>query len=913
MPLTSGTTLGPYQIDAPLGAGGMGEVYKATDTRLDRTVAIKVLPAHVADDPDLRQRFEREAKTISSLNHPHICTLYDIGSQDGVDFLVMEYLDGDTLAQRLEKGALPLDQALQIAIDIADALDKAHRQGIVHRDLKPGNIMLTKAGAKLLDFGLAKLRKPGTVGAAGFSAATTASEPLTARGTLLGTLPYMAPEQVEGKEADNRTDVFAFGAVAYEMVTGQRAFQAQSQASLIGAILKDDPPLPSTLQSMTPRSLDRVIRRCLSKDPDERWQSTGDLRHELQWVATERVSDTASEMSSGKTVVPRGRERIWWAASVLLAVSMTWVVAAILREPATLVDRPAIRFTLSLPDEHRLSPTVASLPMSVSPDGGRIVYSAVDANGNVQLYLRALNEFDAQPIRGTEAGYAPFFSPDGQWVGFAASGSLKKVPLAGGPVLTIAEEVIGAGFGGASWGADDTIVFTTGIAGLVRVPAAGGIPETLATPEGDAGELSHQNPQLLPGDRAVLLTTRTGMFSDATRVEVLPLDSGARRVVVEDGLNARYAATGHIIYAGGGSLAGSLWAVPFDVQTLAVTGPPVRVLDTLQIAPGGLAYFTLAESGSLVYVPRSEGAADELVWVDATGPTSALAETPGDSVNYAFPRLSPDGERVAVTINDSGNVRADIWVLELDRGSLALFASEGQNDHIPVWTPDGTRITFSSNREGAANLYWQPVDGSGPAERLTHSEQHQDPGSWSPDGKLFAFAEVHPTTAWDLWVLDIDDRETRPFLQTAAQERHPMVSPDGGWLAYASEETGRSEVYVQAFPDGGQKQTISTGGGTEPLWARDGRHLFYRRGNQVVTVTVDLGPPLAVGSSAVVFERAFEGRLGHGAPNYEVAVDGSRFLMSHDADLASIASTQLHVVQNWFEELKARVPPADPS
>ena len=488
MPLQSGTTLGPYEILSPIGAGGMGEVYKARDTRLDRTVAIKVLPEHVASDPDLKQRFEREAKTISSLNHPHICTLHDIGSQDGIDFLVMEYLEGDTLAQRLEKGALPLDQALTVAIEIADALDKAHRQGITHRDLKPGNIMLTKAGAKLLDFGLAKL-KVGYDGPVGVSAPTV-SAGLTGEGAILGTLQYMAPEQLEGKEADHRTDIFAFGALVYEMVTGKKAFAGESQASLISAILKDDPPAPSTRQPMTPRSLDRVIRRCLSKDPDERWQSTGDLRHELQWIATERVSDAPSGATLGRTGVPGVREWLGLTMAVVLAVAVTWLAVVMLRDSAS----PVTSLSLNLPDGYSLfSRSALALPMTISPDDRRVVYSASDGDGAVQLYVREMEAFDARPILETEGGYAPFFSPDGQWVGFVASGSLMKVPVAGGSVVTIAEAVVGAGFGGASWGPDDQIVFApTGSSGLFRVPASGGIPEPLTTPDAEEGELSRR-------------------------------------------------------------------------------------------------------------------------------------------------------------------------------------------------------------------------------------------------------------------------------------------------------------------------------------------------------------------------------------------------------------------------------------
>lgn len=908
VPLAPGTTLGPYQIQALLGAGGMGEVYKAIDARLERTVAIKVLLEHVASDSELRQRFEREAKTVASLSHPHICPLFDVGEQDGVHFLVMEYLDGETLARRLENGPLPLAQALRYATEIADALDKAHRRGIVHRDLKPGNIMLTAAGAKLLDFGLAKLHKPGAIGVEGFSTATTASVPLTGRGSLLGTLPYMAPEQLQGRDTDGRTDIFAFGAVLYEMLTGERAFEAPSQASLIGAILKDNVPLPSARQPMTPRALDRAIQRCLAKDPDDRWQSAGDLRHELQWIATDPLREAASV--PGQAARPRSRERLWWAAVVLVGIVGTWIAVATLPNPEPIAPGQVIRLQVSLPSGLRLPSTGSALPMTVSPNGERVVFSAVDANDNVQLYVRELNALEVRAIPETEGGFAPFFSPDGASIGFAASGALKKVSLTAGPAVTIAAKVLDEQFGGASWGADDTIVFASSrIAGLSRVPASGGIPTALTAPVADTGEVSHFLPQFLPGGRAVLFTMRAGLKAGPSQVEVLSLDTGKRHVVAESGINARYAATGHVVFAGTGLLAGSLWAVPFDTTTLNVTGPAVRVLDSL-LAAGGLSYFTLADrSGTLIYLPQGESAPEELVWIGTAGQTSTLVDTPG---NFRFPRLSPDGKRLAVTIAKPGDLRSGIWLLDLDRPkSPVLFTSQG-GDHLPVWTPDGTRLVFSSlgdgsNREGPANLYWKRLDDTGDSERLTQSAQHQDPGSWSPDATLLMFAESHPTTRWDVWVLDMKDRKPRPLLRTLALERQPMVSPDGRWFAYASDESGREEVYVQAFPGGGQKQLISNGGGNEPLWARDGHRLFYRRDKAVIAVAVSSGARLVVGSLDVVVEGVYAGRAGNGAPNYEVSADGRRFLMVRRNDVASLVPTELDVVLNWFVELATRV------
>ena len=910
IPLAEGTALGPYRIETPLGAGGMGEVYKATDTRLERTVAIKVLPEHVAADPESRQRFEREAKTVASLSHPHICPLFDVGEQDGIHFLVMEYLDGETLSHRLKSGALPLSQALRYASEIADALDKAHRRGIVHRDLKPSNVMLTATGAKLLDFGLAKLaRSP--IGANRFPAGkATGDQPLTGQGSLVGTLPYMAPEQVQGVEADARTDIFAFGAVFYEMVTGARAFDAPNQASLIASILKDDVPPASARQPMSSPAMDGAIRRCLAKDRDERWQSASDLKYEIQRIATETRQLAPAATPHARVARRFGRERLWWAAAVLAIGGIAaWFAVTGLRGGPPPVAGQTVRFAIALPDGLRLLPIRSAVPLAVSPGGERIVFAADDGSGS-RLYVRELQETEIRTLPGTEGGFGPFFSPDGTWVGFAASGALKKIKLNGGAAMTIAANSVDGQFGGGSWGRDGTIVYApTRSAGLSRISAAGGTPTTLTAPDGNKGEVGHFLPDFLPDGRAVLFTMRAGLAGAPTRIEVLSLDTGERRVIAERGNNAHYAPTGHVVFAGDGLLAGSLWAVPFNTRTLVATGPQARVLDALQ-SRAGLASFAMAATGTLAYVPRGARAPEELVWVGRAGADTALTDSPG---NLIFPRLSPDGKRLAVTINQRGDLRSGIWVLDLDRPQApVLFSSQSRGDHLPVWTPDGARVVFSSLRDGAdrdapANLYWKPVDDSGEAERLTQSPHHQDPGSWSPDGRFLTFAEQHPDTRVDIWLLDIKNRTPRPLVRTAARERHPMISPDGRWLAYASDETGVEEVYVQAFPDGGQKLRVSTDGGNEPLWARDGGRLFYRRAKDVVAVSLTSGPALSIGPPEVLLSGTYEGAGGPGAPNYEVSPDGRRFLMVRRNEIANGDDTRLEVVVNWFAELLPRL------
>jgi eukaryotic-like serine/threonine-protein kinase len=876
MALTVGALLGPYEIVAPLGAGGMGEVYKARDTRLDRAVAIKILPEALAADSQFRERFHREARAISQLDHPHICTLYDVGEERGMAFLVMQYLEGVTLADRLVRGPLSPAEALPLAIQIANALDKAHRAGIIHRDLKPGNIMLTRTGAKLLDFGLAKASGQAAAGALSMLATTPPN--LTAQGTILGTFQYMAPEQLEGKETDARTDIFAFGAVVYEMLTGKKAFEGKSQASLIAAILDHDPPSISSVHPLTPPQLDHVVKRCLAKSPEDRWQTASDLAQELKWAEDKR-SDAAAIEPRRSRVLPLGLAALAAAVIALVVGFAVWML-----KPTTSPTTPAVvRLAVTLPAGEQVA---AGYPMALSSDGGQLVYIAKN-----QLHLRPLNSLASKALAGTEGAQSPFFSPDGQWIGFFAQNKLKRISISGGvpQALTDAPQDMGG-----SWGPDETIYYASGPSSPIwQIPAAGGSPLQVTTLDRSKGEVSHRWPQVLPGGKALLFTTWTGPGWDERHLHLQVLGTGERRVLIQGASTGRYLSSGRLVY----SRAGALMTTLFDLARLNVSAAPPTPLElqVREVSQG--AEFAVSDNGVLAYISGNpQGYVSRLVIVDRKGTMEPLAAPPQP---YNDPGISPDGQRAVVTIR-AGTL--GLWVYDFSRATLTALTTNGSAQD-PVWTPDGKRIAFRQTLSGYRNLYWKPADGSGDEERLTTSENLQTAVSFAPDGKWLAFWEADPTTNADIWLLPLSgDRKPQVFLKTRFAEYNPQFAPDGQWLAYVSNESGREEIHVRRFPDSGAKWQISTDSGYAPVWSRDGQELFYRSADKTMVVDVRTRP--AFGSPRVLFEARYP-RSTTGVSGYDVFPDGRRFLRPQQLEPEQ-AATQVNVVINWFEDVKRR-------
>ncbi|MFZ0798380.1 MAG: protein kinase, partial [Terriglobales bacterium] len=742
MPLTNGTKLGPYEITGAIGAGGMGEVYRARDTRLDRTVAIKILNSQLAVSAELKARFEREAKVISQLQHPNICVLHDIGSENGTDFLVMEFLEGETLSEKVKRGPLPTDELLKIAIQIADALEKAHRAGIIHRDLKPGNVILTKSGAKLLDFGLAKpvassTASSGNTSASVFATAVTVTSPaspLSSAGKILGTVQYMAPEQIQGLEADARSDVFAFGLVLYEMATGNHAFEGKTQSSVVGQILAVTPTPISSLQPMTPPALSRLVSTCLEKDPDERFQTIHDVKLRLAEIAE-------APATSAVTSPRKNRERIGWAIAGVLALTATALAIGFVQR----APKPAqpMRLNAELGADATLSGTNFGAYAVLSPDGTRLVFVATDADNKRHLYLRSLDQLQANLLSGTESADDPFFSPDDQWIAFFAGGKLKKVSVQGGAVVTLCDAPNDRG---GSWGDDGSIVFAAGNReALSKVSSAGGKPEALTTLNQQAGEVTHRWPQVLPGSKDVIFTDHTsGSQFDDAEMAVYSAVSGKVKTLLHGGSYAHYLPSGHLVYVHNSTL----FAVPFDSKKLEVTGQPAPIVEGVASSPGtGGSQFSISESGTLVYVAGSAVSQDvSIYWMDATGKFTPLRETPSDYNDLA---ISPDGKRLAMDIT-KGN-RSDIWVYEWERDTLTRLTFAGDSNDRPVWTPDGQRIVYQSwDKGGVPNLWWIRADGGGDAQRLTESKSVQIPHSWTPDGKVLALIQIDPVTQQDI-------------------------------------------------------------------------------------------------------------------------------------------------------------------
>jgi serine/threonine protein kinase len=893
MTLASGSRLGPYEILSPLGAGGMGEVYRAKDTRLDRTVAVKVLPAHLSSSAESRQRFEREAKTISQLSHPHICALYDVGNQDGVEFLVMEYLEGETLSDRLLKGALPFEQVLRYGIEIADALDKAHRQGIVHRDLKPGNVMLTKSGVKLLDFGLAKAVAPASArsGASLTALPTQTGKDLTAEGTILGTFQYMAPEQLEGREAAARTDIFAFGAVLYEMATGKKAFSGRSQASLISSIMSSEPAAISTLAPMTPPAFDRIVRTCLAKDPEDRWHTAHDIALQLKWVAEGSPAGIAARPAA------RRRERLAWGAFAVAAIAA--LVLGVLLARQRHEPSPVFRSSI-LPSENTRF-EFRSSPMAVSPDGQQVAFVAQRSEGARQLWLRAFDALEARPLAGTDAASKPFWSPDSRFLGFFAGGKLKRIAVSGGSPQTLCDAPSGRG---GTWNRDGVILFVPSFGDRVhRVAASGGTASPVTRIDESRGEFGHTWPFFLPDGRHFLYVSyaaRAARPEDASSVFLGSLDSNERRLLFHARSNVAYvplsagASQGHLLFWQSGALV----ARPFDAKRLRLTGEAFPVAEQLRfLGASGAAIFSVSETGVLAYQSSPRGELSQLTWFDRSG---KRLESVGPAADYFHPRLSHDGRRIAVALIDPQTAYSDIWIHDLARRvSTRLTFGPGVNI-FPIWSPDDKWLVFASNRKGPLDLYQRAASGTGQDEILLSSATtSRFPTDWSGATGLIAFFTTVPKA--DIWTLSVAERKATPFLATPFQEGSPQFSPDGRWMAYGSTESGTVEIFVQAFPASGGKWQISTAGGSYPRWRRDGKELYYiAPDNTLMAVEIATGSRFGAGTPKPLFRASIKSfDIGF---QYDVSPDGSRFLINTLAEDAQTSS--ITVVQNWTAELK---------
>jgi len=883
MSLNPGMRLGPYEILGPLGAGGMGEVYRARDTRLDRTVAIKVLPEHLSDAPEVRARFEREAKAVSSLNHPHICVLYDVGNQDGVDYLVMECLEGETLAVRLERGAMPADELMRIGIQIADALDKAHRQGIIHRDLKPSNVMLTKSGAKLMDFGLA--RSTGLAPAVGtLSQSPTMSRPLTAEGAIVGTYQYMSPEVLEGREADARSDIFAFGAVLYEMATGKRAFEARSQASVIAAILERDPAPISSIQPMTPPALERLIKQCLVKDPDSRRQSMHDVLLELRWVAE---GGSQAGVPAPVAARRRGRARLAWVvAGVAAAAAVVFGVGYFSHRPARTEQ---IRFLIGAPE----GITFIDSPR-ISPDGRYVAFNMTDSTGVTRIWVRAMSSLAAQPLMGTEGAARPFWSPDSRFIGYMADNKLKKVAVTGGPSVTVCES---GSRGDGAWGTGGVILFDGSAAdSIARVTASGGVPSPATRLDRGRREIGNAWPEFLPDGKHFLFLA-FGSRADSVAVKVGSIDSKDVKILaIGNYSRIDFAPPGYVLFVRDRAL----MAQPFDAKALKLTGEPFPVVDDVSAGGGGAsnADFSVSDNGVLVCRGGVGSGNSRLVWLDRTG--KALG-TLGAAADYSTISLSPDGERVAAEIGQLG-AGVDIWILDRIRGVTTRLTFDPGDDLWPVWSPDGTRITFGSNRAGNFGIYEKQSNGVGADDLVLKTADDVGPSDWSSDGRYLICLSSAPATRWDIWALPtFGDRKPTPFLKTQFADYEARLSPDGRWLAYSSSESGLREIYIQAFPDAGGKWQISTQGGRDPMWRRDGKELFYiSPDGKMMSVDIAAAATLQAGVPKVLFEgvRSNENPLGR---SYAVTADGQQFLVIRPDRARAIPSTT--VVVNWMAGL----------
>jgi len=885
MALTSGTKLGPYEIQSPLGSGGMGEVYRAKDTRLDRTVAVKILPDHLSDNPDAKQRFDREARAISSLNHPNICTMHDVGHQDGIDFLVMEFLEGETLADRLAKGPLPTELVLKYGIEICEGLERAHKSGVVHRDLKPGNVMLTKTGAKLMDFGLAKASSMGAAPASSLTMTlshASADQPLTARGTIVGTFQYMSPEQTEGKEADARSDIFAMGALLYEMVTGKRAFTGKSQASIVAAILASEPTPISTVQPMAPPALAQVVKTCLAKDPEERFQTVHDLKLQLKWIA----EASASQLAAPAQIRAR---RVVQKRTLAIAAAVGWILAAaalafFLSGRAQLEEALRPMTASWLPPSDAEFTSVQPGALALSPDGSKLVFLTGGVS-DLKLWVRDVTTGTVHQVEGVEQPTFPFWAPDSKYIGFFSAGKLKKVALAGGPVQIICDAPEGRG---ASWSPRGVIIFTPNIfEPLYKVPEGGGTPEKVT--ETKPG-WTNRNPYFLPdGDHFLFIARDTRATASAGALYGAALSGEKPRQILERASNVQYS-EGYLLYLRETVLV----AQRFDPKSLQFSGDPKPVAEKLDYWNARDLVAFSAAHGTLVFRHGSLQKTQPM-WVDRSGKELGRFGEPG---LYGSPKPSPDGSLVGLVRTDPDTGKGDVWMVDTGRNTVSRSTFADGTNLTYAFSPDAKRIAVTTVSGMTTGGMWiQPTNGSGNQEKLDTPPASSSVASWSSDGRYIFLNLQNNATRFDIYYFDLNgDRKLTVFLNTPANENAAVLSPNGKWLAYDSDESGRYEVYVTAFPGPGGKWQVSNGGGISPSWSADGKQLYYHSGDKLMSVPIQNAEKFEFGAAAAlpIHLNEFDA-LGPVAP-------GERFPALKP--LSGGQSNPQEVILNWTGVLK---------